>query len=157
MSAVTSLRFISDQGVVLNKHILLIEAVHPVSNHPLAHPIIMPVHTARRHGKAFISLRYTLMVRLLFICLLDVRSDPPQSFHIIVWAICLILTSLNVNTFLALIIIAASGVALVIYIPAAIVLCRRRSTSHFDHAGGEVAYLVTQQALSLSKSCNYTD
>jgi hypothetical protein len=39
----------------------------------------------------------------------------------------------------------AAGIALIIYVPAAIALSARDSESTFDHAGGEVAYLVIQQ------------
>ena len=47
---------------------------------------------------------------------------------------------------------AAAGLALVIYVPAAIILSAKNSWNQFDHAGGEVAYIVIQMLAWLSKS-----
>lgn len=52
---------------------------------------------------------------------------------------------------LLLIILLLSLVAFLIYIPAAFGLSLARKGSHFDHAGGEVAYLVVQAAMWTSE------
>jgi len=45
-----------------------------------------------------------------------------------------------------LILLAAAGAALVVYIPAALYVSIKDSSSRFDHAGGEVAYVTIQLA-----------
>lgn len=70
----------------------------------------------------------------------------PQILHFI-----LLLTTLIVNVLLAhsiplLITHCCLAFAFLVYIPTAFILSAMRSTNRFDQAGGEVAYLVVQQA-----------
>jgi hypothetical protein len=65
------------------------------------------------------------------------------------YPICVTLTGFNV---LLIALYSASGLALLIYIPAAVYLSIKDSNSRFDRAGREVAYLSVQLALYLGKS-----
>lgn len=68
-----------------------------------------------------------------------------------VWAAIMVCGGLLTGLFLILLLQSAFGLVLLIYIPAAIILCRKRSKSRFDQAGGEVAYLVVQAGISISE------
>ena len=71
--------------------------------------------------------------------------------HIIIWAVNMVLSNILDGLLIIILLQSLSGVILFVYIPAALILTRRRSKSRFTQAGGEVAYTVIQAALSLGE------
>ncbi|KAI9636645.1 uncharacterized protein MKK02DRAFT_45350 [Dioszegia hungarica] len=65
--------------------------------------------------------------------------------HFLFIAVDLVLTAIFTFNILFLSLHAAMLIAFLIYIPAAFAFTSRRRKTRFDHAGGEVAYLVVQQ------------
>ena len=63
----------------------------------------------------------------------------------------MLLSGVLVADFALLMIHAVAGIVLLVYIPAAIVLCRRRANSRFDSAAVEVSYLVIQAGIWIGK------
>jgi len=74
------------------------------------------------------------------------------TLHIVLWLAAFVLNLVMWGSISLLFLYAAAGLALVIYCPAAIILSARNSSSSFDHAGGEVAYIVVQMLIWLCKS-----
>lgn len=68
-----------------------------------------------------------------------------QLIHFLFIAVDLVLTAIFTFNILFLSLHAAMLIAFLIYIPAAFAFTSRRRKTRFDHAGGEVAYLVVQQ------------
>ncbi|GFZ47461.1 hypothetical protein JCM24511_05205 [Saitozyma sp. JCM 24511] len=68
-----------------------------------------------------------------------------MGFHMALWLTIFLVGLLLAFNIVYFIVHIAAGIALIIYVPAAIALSARDSESSFDHAGGEVAYLVIQQ------------
>ncbi|RSH95327.1 hypothetical protein EHS25_000414 [Saitozyma podzolica] len=68
-----------------------------------------------------------------------------MGLHMALWLTIFLVGLLLAFNIVYFIVHIAAGIALIIYVPAAIALSARDSESTFDHAGGEVAYLVIQQ------------
>lgn len=92
-------------------------------------------------------LRVLLMVRLPHQLCNAFSTDSTQLTHTIGWLailICSVVLSEDPINWIMATIHALSGVALVIYVPAALYVTWRGSDTRFDHAGGEVAYIAVQ-------------
>jgi hypothetical protein len=68
-----------------------------------------------------------------------------QMAHFILTFIILFVTAFTTYDVLILSFTCAAAFITVIYVPASFILSLRNSTNRFDHAGGEVAFLVVQE------------
>ncbi|WVQ81500.1 hypothetical protein IAT38_003624 [Cryptococcus sp. DSM 104549] len=68
----------------------------------------------------------------------------------ILFVVILLLNIFWGGSIIGLILHAVGGLLMLVYAPAAMILSLRDSWSSFDHAGGEVAYLVIQMAIWLT-------
>ena len=79
-----------------------------------------------------------------------------QSLHVGLWLLALILNLTLVGDVIQLTLHILTGIALVIYMPAAMVMVGKKSKNQFTHAGGQVAYVTVQWFFWLSELRNCT-
>ena len=110
------------------------------------------MHPAQKTAPSIV--RYVLIVRTCLTppCAPANLSHLLQALHVVLLLVIFPVTGVLIGDYPYIIIETFSALAMVIYIPAAVILSIRDSSSSFDHAGGEVAYLVVQLAARTCES-----